>query len=139
MFFSKMGYKKTVLPGLTIFDINPTTDAKSWKQHWNAVKKKGIIDFKDTHKTRKGKLYEVEVFAQFFSNNGKERISAIINEITGMGYSTFVDRLSSSISADEKKVVAGALRLCRTTGTPARRTIRNSFPTQALPTPFVVI
>ena len=65
MFFKKMGYKRTDVPGLTIFDINPTTDAKSLKRHWSAVKKKGIVDFKDTHKTRKGKLYEVEVFAQF--------------------------------------------------------------------------
>ena len=82
LFFKKMGYALSDLRDLTIFDINPTINEEEWAVHWNKVRKKGIIDFKDTHITRAGKLYEVEVFAQFFSNNGKSCISAIINEIT---------------------------------------------------------
>lgn len=82
MFFNKMGYKRSDLKELTIFDINPTVRPETWQSHWRKVQKKGIVDFRDTHVTRAGKLYEVEVFAQFFSNNGKNLISAIMNEIT---------------------------------------------------------
>jgi PAS domain S-box-containing protein len=82
LFYSKMGYNKSELKHLAIFDINPTLVKDDWGDHWKRVQKHGTVDFKDTHVTKGGKLYEVEVFAQFFSNNGKDLISAIINDIT---------------------------------------------------------
>ncbi|MGB5817886.1 MAG: sigma 54-interacting transcriptional regulator [Saonia sp.] len=81
-FCEKLGYKKSEILRLSIFDLNPTTTNESWEKHWKRVKKKGIVDFKDTHKDKAGKYYEVEVFAQFFSNKGKNLICAIMNEIT---------------------------------------------------------
>nr|WP_298997920.1 sigma 54-interacting transcriptional regulator [uncultured Allomuricauda sp.] len=82
LFFKKLGYRKSELSPLSIFDLNPTVTEKEWREHWNRVQKNGIVNFKDTHRRKDGKLYEVEVFAQFFSNNGKSYISAILNEIT---------------------------------------------------------
>ncbi|MCA0959743.1 sigma 54-interacting transcriptional regulator [Muricauda ruestringensis] len=81
-FCNRLGYNKSVITGLSIFDINPTSSRESWKKHWELVQKKGIHRFKETHKNKSGKYYEVEVFAQFFSNNRKKLICAIVNDIS---------------------------------------------------------
>ena len=81
-FCERLGYKQSEALSLNIFDINPSATAESWKEHWKEVKKKKVHTFKSVHQTKKGKYYDVEVFAQFFSNNGKEIICAIVNEIT---------------------------------------------------------
>jgi len=81
-FCKRLGYKASEITKLSIFDINPNTTQESWEKHWNEVKTKREVNFKSVHQTKKGKYYNVEVFAQFFSNNGKETICAIVNDIT---------------------------------------------------------
>ena len=81
-FCKRLGYRKAELAKLTIQDLNPTVTAESWKEHWNTVREKGEINFKGTHWDKAGKFYEVEVFAQFFSNNGKKLICSIVNDIS---------------------------------------------------------
>ncbi|WP_165395258.1 sigma 54-interacting transcriptional regulator [Flagellimonas allohymeniacidonis] len=82
LFFKRLGYSKKDISNLSIFELNPTVTIEEWREHWHSVEKQGTINFKDTHKRKDGKLYEVEVYAQFFSNNGKSFISALVNEIT---------------------------------------------------------
>nr|MDJ0646494.1 sigma 54-interacting transcriptional regulator [Flavobacteriaceae bacterium] len=82
VFCERLGYKKSELTKLTVFDINPSSTKESWESHWLEVKKKKVVNFKSVHQTKDGKFYDVEVFAQFFSNNGKNLICAVVNEIT---------------------------------------------------------
>ncbi len=81
-FCERLGYKKSDITRLTLFDINSTTTKESWKEHWQIVEKQKKHQFKGTHKNKEGKYYEVEVSAQYFSNNGKNLICAIVNDIT---------------------------------------------------------
>ena len=81
-FCERLGYKKSELVRLSIFDINSTVTTESWKNHWEIVKKENVHNFKGTHKNKQGKFYEVEVNAQFFSNNGKNIVCAIVNDIS---------------------------------------------------------
>lgn len=82
MLQKKLGYDKSEIEGLSIYDINPRTNEEDWRKHWETVVKDGTINFKTIHKGKNGFLYDVEVFAQFFSNNRKNLIFAIVNEIT---------------------------------------------------------
>ncbi|MEO0507405.1 MAG: sigma 54-interacting transcriptional regulator [Bacteroidota bacterium] len=82
LFCDRLGYRIAEITGLTVFDINPTATEETWDKHWNEVAKKGQIHFTTVHQTKKGKFYDVEVFAQFFSNNGKSIICAVVNEIS---------------------------------------------------------
>jgi len=82
MFLNRLGYTLKELETLTVFNINPKTTAKSWQSHWDKVKKNGQHNFKAVHQTKQGTIYDVEVFAQFFSNNGKMFIAAVVNEIS---------------------------------------------------------
>jgi len=81
-FCKRLGYKKPEVAMLSIFDINSTVTAESWKNHWQIVKKDKVHSFKGTHKNKQGRFYEVEVSAQFFSNNGKNIVCAIVNDIS---------------------------------------------------------
>ena len=92
-FCERLGYKKADIIRLSIFDINSTTTKESWKNHWEIVQKQKYYQFKGIHKNKEGKYYEVEVTAQYFSNNGKKLICAIVNDIT---QSSFYKKLMDS-------------------------------------------
>lgn len=81
-FCERLGYRKSDIVKLSILDINGTLTQESWKSHWGIVKKNKVHNFKGTHKNKRGTFYEVEIFAQYFSNNGKSLICAIVNDIT---------------------------------------------------------
>ena len=79
---NKLDYTNKEVNSLTIFDINPGTNHGDFESHWEEVKQKGTVNFKTVHRRKDGFLYDVEVFAQFFSNNRNPLICAIVNEIT---------------------------------------------------------
>ncbi|WP_053002216.1 sigma 54-interacting transcriptional regulator [Kordia jejudonensis] len=92
----RLSYKKDEITKLTIFDINTTVTAESWRKHWVFLKKYKSQNFKAVHKDKNGKFYDVEVFAQFFSNDRKEMICSIINDITS---SSFYQNLVSNVES----------------------------------------
>ncbi len=85
-FCERLGYNRSEIVKLSIFDINTTATKESWKVHWEIVKREKVQYFKGTHKNKDGKYYEVEVFAQFFSNKGKSLICAIVNDISDSSF-----------------------------------------------------
>lgn len=96
MLCERLQYSRTELTKLTIFDINSTATAQSWKTHWDSVKKNKTENFKAVHRNKSGKFYEVEVYAQFFSNNRKEMLCAIMNDITSSSfYKNLIDNVES--------------------------------------------
>lgn len=78
----QLGYAKNELSGMTIFDINPRLTEEKWQSHWREVGEQGTLNFKTIHQRKGGMLYDVEVLAQFFSNNRNNIICAMVHEIT---------------------------------------------------------
>ena len=92
----RLQYSQQELTKLTIFDINTTVTLQSWKIHWENVKKNKIENFKAIHRNKSGKFYEVEVFAQFFSNGRKEMICGIMNDISSSSfYKNLIDNVET--------------------------------------------
>lgn len=88
----KLGYTKKEAENLRIFDINPRTTQEQWQNHWEEVRRSKTVNFKTIHKRKDGFLYEVEVYAQYFSNNRKDILCAIVSEITKSSfYKTVLD------------------------------------------------
>ena len=81
-FCDRLGYRKSDIVKLSIFDINSTITQESWQNHWGVVQKEKVHNFKGTHKNKSGKFYEVEIFAQYFSYNRKNLICAVVNDIS---------------------------------------------------------
>ncbi|MEL7001844.1 MAG: sigma 54-interacting transcriptional regulator [Bacteroidota bacterium] len=105
MLRKQLGYTKNEVEGLSIHDINPRTTKEEWAKHWEEVTKNKTVNFKTIHKRKDGFLYDVEVFAQFFSNNRKNFICAIVNEIT---HSSFYRRV---LNKAEELVCVGGWKL----------------------------
>ncbi|MBP2831817.1 sigma 54-interacting transcriptional regulator [Aquimarina sp. U1-2] len=104
-FCKRLGYKLAEIKRLKVFNINPTVTPEIWEQHWKKVKENGIDHFKSVHQTKKGKYYEVEVFAQFFSNNGNELVCAIVNDISESSF------YSNLLSHSQRMTKAGGWKL----------------------------
>lgn len=85
-FRNALGYSKKECGNLSISKINITVTPESWRKHWEEVHTKGSVRFTTTHKTKKGKFYEVEVNAQSFSHEGKKYISAILYDLGKSGF-----------------------------------------------------
>ncbi|MCB0519984.1 MAG: sigma 54-interacting transcriptional regulator [Lewinellaceae bacterium] len=81
-FCKSLKYSQKEMERLTMFDVNPTLTPEKWTAHWQTVRQKQVDNFKTTHRRKSGEEYMVEVFALFFSNNGKNLICAIVRDIT---------------------------------------------------------
>ncbi|WP_405204932.1 sigma 54-interacting transcriptional regulator [Aquimarina sp. LLG6339-5] len=82
MFCERLGYKKSEVRNLSIFDVNPESNRQSWSAHWDYVKQNGSQNFKAVHQTKDEKYYDVEVFAQYHIVDGREIVSALVNDIS---------------------------------------------------------
>ncbi|MEO1053618.1 MAG: sigma 54-interacting transcriptional regulator [Bacteroidota bacterium] len=102
---NQLGYTKNEIEGLSIHDINPRTTKEEWTRHWEEVIQDKTVNFRTIHKRKDGFLYDVEVFAQFFSNNRKDLICAVVNEIT---HSSFYRRV---LNKAEELVCVGGWKL----------------------------
>jgi len=60
-----LGYSEKELIGLTIQDINPTSNKKTWTKYWNKLRKSKNLTFEDDHYTRSGEVIPIEVTANF--------------------------------------------------------------------------
>ncbi len=88
-----LGYTRAELEQLTIYDINPRTSSEKWANHWERVRRQSIDHFKTYHRRRDGITYPVEVYAQFFSNNGKNYICSLVRDISDSNlYRAFLEQ-----------------------------------------------
>lgn len=82
MFCNVTGYSKSEAARLSISDINVTVTPQSWSNHWEEVLDKKMVNFQATHSTKAGKFYNVDVYAQHVSYEGRDFICGIFKEIS---------------------------------------------------------
>lgn len=92
-FCERLDYRKPEVLKLSIFDINVTVTQDEWDAHWKTVEREKVLNLKATHKSKGGKFFEVDVYAQFFSYNGKKMICAVVSD---MAQSLFYKKLMDS-------------------------------------------
>ncbi len=60
-----LGYSEKELIGLTIQDINPSSNKKTWTKYWNKLRKAKTLTFEDDHYAKNGEVIPIEVTANF--------------------------------------------------------------------------
>jgi PAS domain S-box-containing protein len=60
-----LGYSEKELIGLSIQDINPTSNKKTWAKYWKELRKSKTLTFEDDHYTKNGSIIPIEVTANF--------------------------------------------------------------------------
>jgi PAS domain S-box-containing protein len=75
------GYTREELLQMTIFDLNPSENKKTWPNHWKQVKAEKKITLNSTHKHKEGFLYEVEITNNFIEFEGTEYSCSVVRDI----------------------------------------------------------
>jgi PAS domain S-box-containing protein len=77
-----LGYTRTELLGLGVSDIDPDFPQDRWLSHWSDLKSKGSFMFEGRHKTRDGRIFPVEINANYFEYGGQGYNLALVRDIT---------------------------------------------------------
>ncbi|HBA55115.1 MAG TPA: hypothetical protein DCZ04_11855, partial [Syntrophorhabdus aromaticivorans] len=66
------GYSRDELLTMTILDIDPDFTEERWKKHWAKKKRVGSIVFESRHRTKDGRIYPVQISADYLAYDNTE-------------------------------------------------------------------
>jgi PAS domain S-box-containing protein len=75
-------YSRKELLNMSVQDIDPDFPAEVWPEHWKEVKRRGSFSFESHHRTKKGRVFPVEVTVNYLEFGGKEYNCAFAKDIT---------------------------------------------------------
>ncbi len=67
-----LGYSEDELIGLTIQDIDPESNKKTWRQFWKEIRREKNVSFEARNQTKNGELIPMEISVNFVEFDGKE-------------------------------------------------------------------
>ncbi len=76
------GYSEDEMTGLTIQDIDPDSNKKTWSQFWKELRKEKSISFEARHKTRNNSIIPVDVTVNFVEFDEQEYAVAFCRDIS---------------------------------------------------------
>jgi len=77
-----LGRSREELLSLSIPDIDPLVPKKVWGRFWEEVKGRGSMIFETQHQAKQGRMFPVEVTANYLEFGGKEYSFAFARDIT---------------------------------------------------------
>jgi PAS domain S-box-containing protein len=81
-FCRSSGYSREELLSMTVHDIDPDYSAEIWPEFWEKLKKSGSLTFETCHHSKEGRIFPVEITANFFEYKGKEYHCGFAHDIT---------------------------------------------------------
>jgi len=78
----RLGYTRAELLGMGIADIDPDFPVERWSNHWRELKAQQSLTFESRHRTRDGRIFPVEVSANYFEYGGRAYNLALVRDIT---------------------------------------------------------
>ena len=70
------------LLSLSIPDIDPGFHMETWETFWNELKTRGSMTFETRHQSKQGRIFPVEVTANYIEFDGQEFSFAFVRDIT---------------------------------------------------------
>lgn len=67
---------------MRIFDLDPDYQPGIWTPHFEDLSRRGSISLETRHRTKNGRIFPVEVSANYINLNGKEFNFAVLRDIT---------------------------------------------------------
>ena len=77
-----LGYSREELLKMSVPDIGPTFPPEVFAQHWRDLQKNGSATFESFHRTKDGRIYPVEIRANYVAFDDKEYNCAFATDIT---------------------------------------------------------
>lgn len=80
---TNLGYSREELTGgMGVFDIDPDWSPEVWENFWRELSTRRQMQFETRHRTRDGRIFPVELTANYFEFDGRKYNLAICRDIT---------------------------------------------------------
>ncbi len=77
-----MGYTRSELLGMGVPDVDPDFPMERWYDHWRDLKSQRSITLEGRHKAKDGRIFPVEINANYFEYDSKGYNMALVRDIT---------------------------------------------------------
>jgi PAS domain S-box-containing protein len=77
-----LGYSREELLTMSIPDIDPDFPTEKWPDHWRQLKEQRAITLESRHRRKDGRIFSVEITANFIEFEGKEYNCAFARDIS---------------------------------------------------------
>ncbi|AEF99558.1 PAS domain S-box protein [Methylomonas methanica] len=77
-----LGYSHEALLGLGVADVDPDFPVERWPDHWHELKEKQTMLFEGRHRTKDGRIFPVEINANFIEYATQDYNLALVRDIT---------------------------------------------------------
>jgi PAS domain S-box-containing protein len=77
-----LGYTREELLQLRVPDVDVYYNAETWPQHFAALRQCGSLTFESVQRAKDGRLFPVEVVANYIKHGSEERNCAFVRDIT---------------------------------------------------------
>jgi len=67
---------------MSVSDIDPDFPDQRWSEHWRELRERGSQTFEGRHRSRAGRVYPVEISANYFEFDGRGYNLALVRDIT---------------------------------------------------------
>lgn len=78
----RLGYSREELLRVGVADIDPDFPVERWAEHWRELKARRSLTFESRHRTREGRIFPVEISANYFEFGGRAYNLALARDIT---------------------------------------------------------
>ena len=77
-----LGYSREELMGLGVADVDSQFPLERWSDHWRELKTQRTRTFESRHRTRDGRIFPVEITANYFEYGGRAYHLGLVRDIT---------------------------------------------------------
>jgi two-component system cell cycle sensor histidine kinase/response regulator CckA len=77
-----LGYSCSELLELGVPDIDPDFSMELWHDRWEELKGRGSMSFETRHRAKDGRMFPVEICANYFEYEGEQFIFSLVRDIT---------------------------------------------------------
>ncbi len=77
-----LGYTRDELLSLSVADVDPDFPRERWPRHWTALKAQHALTFEGRHKAKNGRIFPVEISANYLEYDGQDYNLALVRDIT---------------------------------------------------------
>ena len=77
-----LGYSRSQLLARHVYDIDPLFSRELWAEHWQRLREAGCLLFESQHRAAAGRIFPVEINANFLLFEGHEYDFAFVRDIT---------------------------------------------------------
>ena len=78
----RLGYSRTELLAMRLFDIDPDYPESSWPETWADLRRRKHLRLESRHRTKTGEVYPVDVAANYVEHEGRSFSYGIVRDVT---------------------------------------------------------